>query len=53
MLQIAYLGVSLLGSWLILRWALDKIDPNKNAKAAVSPAPLLAHTHLACRVLMV
>ena len=35
-LQIAYLGVSLLGSWLILRWALDKIDPNKNAKAAVS-----------------
>ena len=23
----------MLGSWLILRWALKQMDPNKNAKA--------------------
>jgi hypothetical protein len=34
--QVAYLGISMLGSWLILRWALKQLDPNKAAKAAVS-----------------
>jgi hypothetical protein len=31
--QVGYLGLSMLGSWLILRWALKQMDPNKNAKA--------------------
>ena len=31
--QVGYLGLSMLGSWLILRWALNQMDPNKNAKA--------------------
>jgi hypothetical protein len=35
-MQMAYLGLSLLGSFLILRWAIVKMDPNKDAKASVS-----------------
>lgn len=27
--QVSYLGLSLLGSWLILRWALKQMDPTK------------------------
>ena len=34
-LQFAYMGVSLLGSFLILRWALNRMDPNKSAKEKV------------------
>ena len=33
--QVAYLGFSLLGSWLILRWALKQMDPNKSSKSLV------------------
>lgn len=30
--QVGYLGLSMLGSWLILRWALKQMDPNRSAK---------------------
>jgi SpoVK/Ycf46/Vps4 family AAA+-type ATPase len=30
--QFVYMGLSLLGSFLILRWALNRMDPNKAAK---------------------
>ncbi|PSC76681.1 ATPase family AAA domain-containing 1-like [Micractinium conductrix] len=31
-LEVSYLGLSMLGSWLILRWALKQMDPNRSAK---------------------
>lgn len=31
-LEVGYLGLSMLGSWLILRWALKQMDPNRSAK---------------------
>ena len=38
--QVGYMGVSALVSWLMLRWALQQIDPNKSARAAVSSASI-------------
>ena len=35
--QFTYMGLSLLGSFLILRWALNRLDPNKAAKEKVRP----------------
>ncbi|KAI3433373.1 hypothetical protein D9Q98_003190 [Chlorella vulgaris] len=32
-IEVSYLGLSMLGSWLILRWALKQMDPNHNARA--------------------
>jgi len=32
-----YMGMSLLGSFLILRWGLNRLDPNKASKEKVSP----------------
>jgi SpoVK/Ycf46/Vps4 family AAA+-type ATPase len=35
-MQGLYLGASLLGSWLLLRWTLKKLDPNESNKKQVS-----------------
>eukprot|EP00887_Chlorella_sp_A99_P005614 scaffold1.g5614.t1 len=32
--EVAYLGLSMLGSWLILRWAIKQMDPHKASKKA-------------------
>lgn len=32
-------GLSMLGSWLIIRWAIKQMDPNKQAKKNVSAGP--------------
>ncbi|KAL4528945.1 hypothetical protein Ndes2437A_g03474 [Nannochloris sp. 'desiccata'] len=34
-IEFTYMGLSLLGSFLILRWALNRLDPNKAAKEKV------------------